>query len=142
ALRRLLEAPDHPQRRRLAAAGRSEQREEAPALDVEAQPVDRDDIVEALRDVDEPDVGRGRHPCTRSPASARTSPRIETIWSNSCWPAMSGGEICTTGSPRSSALQINPRSNRRGDRKSRRSVSHSASSKLARVSLSLTSSMA
>ena len=51
--------------------------------------------------------------CIRSPASASTSPRIPTISSNSAWPATSGGEIWITGSPRSSARQIRPRSNRR-----------------------------
>jgi hypothetical protein len=34
-------------------------------------------------------------------ASASTSPRIEAMRSNSSGPATSGGEICTTGSPRS-----------------------------------------
>ena len=41
-------------------------------------------------------------------ASASTSPRIPTISSISASPATSGGEICTTGSPRSSARQIRP----------------------------------
>src|SRR5438045_3125294 len=142
AFGRLLEAADHPQRRRLAAAGGSEKREEAARLDLEAEIVDRDDVLEPLRHAGEPHIGGAAHPCTRPHASASTSPRMDTIRSNSSCPAIRAGEICTTGSPRSSARQIGPRSNRRGERKSRRSVSHSASVKLARVSLSLTSSTA
>src|SRR4029453_13097793 len=56
-LGRLLEAADHAQRRSLAAARRAEQREEAAAFDLEREVVDGDDVVEALRDVFEPDVG-------------------------------------------------------------------------------------
>src|SRR5262249_2749053 len=137
---RLLETADHPQRRRLAAARRPEQREEAAALDLETEVVDRDDVVELLRDVDEPHIRLLRHCRTLVQASASTAPRMETIWSNSPSPATSGGEICTTGSPRSSARQIRPRSNSRGERNCRSSVSHSSSSKVAFVSLSLTSS--
>src|SRR5262249_31116284 len=80
--------------------------------------------------------------CMRCHASLSTSPRIPVISSNSCCVAMRGGEICTTGSPRSSALQIKPFSNSRGDRKPRRSASHSSWVNDARVSLSLTSSSA
>jgi hypothetical protein len=65
---RLLEATDHPQRRRLAAARRAEQGEEAAALDLEREVVDGDDVVEALSDVVEPDVGDRRRP---APAAAR-----------------------------------------------------------------------
>ena len=57
ALGRLLEAADHAQRRRLAAAGRPEQREERAARDLERDAVDGDDVVEALDNVLEPDVG-------------------------------------------------------------------------------------
>src|SRR5215210_400905 len=92
ALGGLLEAADHAQRRRLAAAGRAEQGEEAAALHLQAQVVDRDDVVEPLGDVDEPDVGNRRHLFTRLHASESVSPRIETIWSNSSLPATSGGE--------------------------------------------------
>ena len=53
----LLEAGDHAQRRRLAAAGRSEHREELAALDVERQVVDRGDVVEALADALDANVG-------------------------------------------------------------------------------------
>src|SRR4029078_8304978 len=74
--------------------------------------------------------------CIRCHASLSTSPRIPVISSNSCCVAMSGGEICTTGSPRSSALQIRPFSNSRGDRKPRRSDSHSSCVNDSRVSLS------
>src|SRR5688572_3018318 len=79
---------------------------------------------------------------TRSPASASTSPRIPTISSNCSCLATSGGEIWITGSPRSSARQIRPRSNSALERKSRSSHSHSASVNVSRVSLSLTSSSA
>src|SRR5204863_5786720 len=78
----------------------------------------------------------------RLQAWVRTSPRIPTISPNSCGPATSGGEICTTGSPRSSARQIRPCSNSAGERKPRRSVSDSSSLNVSRVSLSLTSSSA
>ncbi len=53
---RLLEAADHAQGGRLAAAGRAEHREELAALDLQREVVDRDDLVEALRDVVEPNV--------------------------------------------------------------------------------------
>ena len=69
ALVRLLEAADHPQRRRLAAARRAEQREEAAALDLERDVVHGDDVVEPLRDALEPDVGR-RAACRSSTVSA------------------------------------------------------------------------
>src|SRR5207237_3662043 len=119
-----------------------EQGEEAAVLDLEAESVDGRHILEALRHIDEPDVGDTRHLCRRVHDSARTSPRIETIWSNSWCPATSGGEIWMTGSPRSSARQMSPRSKSAGERKPRSSVSHSSSSKVCRVSLSFTSSMA
>ncbi len=60
AARRLLEAADHPQRRRLAAARRAEHREEAAALDLHRERVDGDDLVELLRDVLQTDVRRRR----------------------------------------------------------------------------------
>ena len=56
ALGRLLEAADHPQRRRLAAAGRAEEREEAAPLDLEREVVDGGDLVEPLDHVVEPNV--------------------------------------------------------------------------------------
>src|ERR671915_82967 len=43
-------------------------------------------------------------------ASSSTAPSVPAMKSNSSCPATSGGEICTTGSPRSSARQIRPRS--------------------------------
>src|SRR4029077_3871232 len=43
---RLLEAADHPERRRLPAAGGAEQREEATLLDLERQVIDRRHVVE------------------------------------------------------------------------------------------------
>ena len=57
ALVRLLEAADHAQRRRLAAARRAEQREEASVLHLEREGVDGDDAVELLRDAFQADVG-------------------------------------------------------------------------------------
>ena len=56
--RRLFEAPDHPERRRLATSRRAEQREEAPARDLQGEVVDREDIVEPLGDPVEADVRR------------------------------------------------------------------------------------
>ena len=49
ATRRLLEAADHPQGRRLAAARRAEQGEELPVGDLEVHRLDGDEIVERLR---------------------------------------------------------------------------------------------
>ena len=54
---RLLETADHPQRRRLAATRRTEQGKEAAARDLEREVVDRDDVVELLRDSIKPDIG-------------------------------------------------------------------------------------
>ena len=60
AVARLLEAADHAERRRLPAARGTEEREEAPARHLEREVVDRDDLVEALRDALEADVRCGR----------------------------------------------------------------------------------
>ncbi len=57
ALGRVLEAADHPQRRRLAAARRAEQRVEGAALDRERELVDGGHLAEALGDALEVDVG-------------------------------------------------------------------------------------
>src|SRR5205814_6928679 len=84
----------------------------------------------------------GDQRASRDHASDKTSPRMPVISSNSALPAMSGGEIWTTGSPRSSARQISPRSNSAFDRNPRKSDSDSSSENDARVSLSLTSSIA
>src|SRR5712691_4647332 len=135
---RLLEAADHAQCRRLAAPGGTEQGGEATLLDLERQVVDSDHVVEALRQVRETDVGY----VIRCHASLRTSPRVPAISSNSFWVAINGGEICTTGSPRSSARQMSPFSKSVGERKPRSSVSHSSSVNVSRVSLSFTSSRA
>jgi hypothetical protein len=59
ALVGLLETADHPQRRRLPAARRAEQREERAGRDLERDSVDGDDVVEPLDDVREPDVRLG-----------------------------------------------------------------------------------
>ena len=58
-LRRVLEAADHPQRRRLAAARRAEHRVERAALDRERELVDRGHLAEALGDLLEVDVRLG-----------------------------------------------------------------------------------
>ena len=58
---RLFEAREHAQQRGLAAAGRSEQREELAREDIERQRVDGDEIAEALGDVVERDDGPCRH---------------------------------------------------------------------------------
>src|SRR5262249_36939371 len=93
------------------------------------------------------DLGRLLEPpgpqCSiRSQASSSTPPRIRTSSSNSASPATSGGEIWITGSPRSSARQIRPRSNSCGERKSRSKRSDSPSVNPSLVSLFLTSSSA
>ena len=54
--RRALEAGDHPQRRRLPAAGRAEQREELARRHVEVDAVDRDVVAELLAQLLEPDL--------------------------------------------------------------------------------------
>ena len=59
ALRRLLEAGDHAQRRGLAAAGRAEEAVELAAGDVQVHVVDGGHGPEPLRDVDDLDVGAG-----------------------------------------------------------------------------------
>ena len=66
ARRRLLEPGDHPERRRLAAARRPEEAVELAAGDLEGHLVDRDDVPEPLRHVEDLDVGgasgdRGGH---------------------------------------------------------------------------------
>ena len=63
---RELEAADHPQRGRLAAARRTEQREEFAGGDLERDAVDRPDLAESLLQVEELDLRgrrdrRGRH---------------------------------------------------------------------------------
>jgi hypothetical protein len=56
ALGRLVEAGDHPEGRRLAAARRPEQGEELPGLHLEVDAVDRDEVPEPLRDAAQRDV--------------------------------------------------------------------------------------
>src|SRR5581483_6424715 len=77
-LRRLLEAADHAQGRRLPAARRPEEGVELPALDLEVQVVDGDDVVEALRDSFEPHV-RG-HALSR--ASSTWVPQANTCFAS------------------------------------------------------------
>src|SRR6185369_668873 len=54
-----VEAAEHPQRGRLAAARRSEQREELARADLQVDRIDRDDIAEPLRDTGQPDLRLG-----------------------------------------------------------------------------------
>ena len=61
ALVGLLEAADHPQRRRLAAAGRAEQREERAGRDLDGDAVHGDRVVEALDDPLQLDVASRGH---------------------------------------------------------------------------------
>ncbi len=68
ALGRVLEPADHPQRRRLAAARRAEQREERALRDLEVERVDGDHVAEALGHAVERDV-RARPPRRRRPTS-------------------------------------------------------------------------
>ena len=88
---RVLEAADHPQRRRLAAARRAEHRVEGAALDRERELVDRGHVAEALGDLLQVDVGlaaaeggegvvagagaQSRSSGTRRLRSAATTPR-------------------------------------------------------------------
>ena len=53
-------------------------------------------------------LDRAATQATCAHASSRTVPRMPVISSNCSCVAISGGEICTTGSPRSSARQIRP----------------------------------
>src|SRR5207244_1222972 len=82
------------------------------------------------------------HCSIRSPAAASTGRSTASISSNCSSPAISGGDSCTIGSPRSSVRQISPRPSRLPERKPRRSTSDSWSSKVSFVALSLTSSIA
>jgi hypothetical protein len=74
-------------------------------------------------------------------ASVSTLRRICSISSKCSCVQVSGGESCTTGSPRSSARQIRPASKRAWDMYPRSSRSDSSSSKVSLVALSFTSSM-
>ena len=65
----LLEAADHAQRRRLAAAGRAEQREEPAVLHFEREIVHGHDTVETLRDAFQTDVGDALSHEIRTPHS-------------------------------------------------------------------------
>jgi hypothetical protein len=77
---RLLEPGDHPQRRRLAATRRAEQREELATLDLERQVVDRHEIAEPLRDALQPDVDVGDvRGLPRWPASGPRNPRVSRL---------------------------------------------------------------
>ena len=59
----------------------------------------------------EPLIARcGSRRYSRRHASDSTSRSVEAMKSISSWPQMSGGDSCTTGSPRSSARQIKPAS--------------------------------
>ena len=68
---RCLEPADHPQRRRLAAAGWAKEREEFPGLDLEVDVVDDHGLAVALDDIDKADVD-GRH--VRSHSCAGNGP--------------------------------------------------------------------
>ena len=70
---------------------------------------------------------RSLHPPPRLGQTPRGS--VEAMKSISSWPQISGGDSCTTGSPRSSARQIRPASNSAPDRKPRSRRSDSSSSK-------------
>ena len=72
--RRVLEAADHPEGRRLAAAGRAEQREERAPWDLERDAVDRARLAELLDDFLEPHVRRHRAVAHRASSAAPSSP--------------------------------------------------------------------
>ena len=69
--RRLLEAADHPEGRRLAAAGRAEEAEELAVADLEVDVVDGDLVAELLDDIDEPDVDLRQLALSRGTGSPR-----------------------------------------------------------------------
>ena len=75
---RQVEAADHPERRRLAATRRAEEREELAGADRERDVVDRPDLAEHLREAVQSDLGRGctRHDGRSVPEPARRSRRI------------------------------------------------------------------
>ena len=79
ALGRLLEAADHPQRRRLAAARGPEQREEAAARDVQVERVDGDLLAEALGHAAQRDVGAAGSPAFSSDTCAVLSSSIAPL---------------------------------------------------------------
>ena len=60
-----LEAADHAQRRRLAATGRSQQRQELALAHVERDAVDRPHLAEGLEDVPQFDAGSSQKPGKR-----------------------------------------------------------------------------
>src|SRR5262249_40176444 len=68
---RALEAGDHPQRRRLAAARRTEQREEFARVDEGVDAVDRDRLVEALGQRAELNLAAGHYAAASSPERSR-----------------------------------------------------------------------
>ena len=70
AARRPLEAGDHPQGRRLAAAGRADHREELPGGHLQVDAVDRGDLAELLRQLLELDLSLHQ---TSTPAMAAAS---------------------------------------------------------------------
>ena len=69
----LLKARDHAQRRRLAAAGRSQQRNEFAALDLQVDAIDGDDVTERAAYVFDQNC---THPTLRNP----TLPRGKVIF--------------------------------------------------------------
>ena len=71
AARDLLEAGDHPQRRRLAAAGRADQDQELLVADGQVDAGDRPDVAEPLLDLVEDDVG---HDKTERPEPTAPAP--------------------------------------------------------------------
>src|SRR4029079_16621569 len=76
--RPLPEAADHPQGRRLAAAGRAEEREERAARDLERDAVDSPQVAELLHDILEPDIRRHRALAHVLSSGAATSSRRPT----------------------------------------------------------------
>ena len=94
---RLLEARDHPQRRRLARAGRTEHREELAVADLEVDARDGDDVAVALLEALEADRRRGR--ARRIPGvGVATAGRCSCAWSSTwaCGPGLTepaGGSV-------------------------------------------------
>ena len=96
---RPLEAGDHPQRRRLAAAARTQQGEELPLRQLQVDVVDRGKLVEALGHASQLDargLSVGIHQCSNSPPVVRSlypPQRVTTSDRKPRWRAAQGANV-------------------------------------------------
>ena len=112
---RELEAADHPQRGRLAAARRTEQREELAGADLERDAVDRPDLAESLLQVEELDLRgrrhrRGRHRDAEASRTLRSSVLASVPVNATCWWARRGTRAGVRWRLRSSLTHLGVRS--------------------------------